>query len=216
MSVCNVWVSDGNVLVAVDTAGRSYRPENDYRGEPGSNFSKILTIPHSGVLFACRGEKVLFYDVFRQAYLDHEADNSFDALVSRTPGFIAETLARIPGDKPDEVECVLELYVIGWSDRLERMCAELFIFGPTMETQHTPAEELGATVVPIAEGEEEAAQAMPRMSTPETFVPDLFELVNRQVAYGRHEYPDVAFGGDLILAEVRRYTINLHNLGPLE
>lgn len=208
MSLCNIWADKQSALVAVDTASLSW-PER----KPG-HMSKLLVISHASTVLAFRGERMMFTLLFLQ--VTHLA-NSFDEVVDILPDrlkHLSATAEALPdGSTPD---CTIELYAIGWSDRLERMSVMRFLYVKGSEVEMDDLSDSSVVLSPCASQEEtEFGYLLPTREDID-FVAEVKAFMARQAEFGRQTHADVAFGGNLILATVHKGRTTVEDLGPIE
>lgn len=206
MSIVNLWRDDNGILVVVDTNGRT--PE----GRFGADFSKLVMVPHTRCLLAARGERVLFALFVAQVMASPEFIGSYDQMVPLVP----EMMARMESDEHDEA-MILELYVMGWSDELQRMAARVFKQSPGSELEITDIGTASGYGAPIDEGDmEEEIFSIPFKAVDnQSLKTDILAAVTKQVAWGRKEYPDVAFGGRIFLGRIDRQGMSLDEIGEI-
>lgn len=211
MSICNVWTYQDFAIVATDTKGTS-----------GFEFSKMLTLPHAGVILAFRGQRVSFLIAFGQIFASKQELKSFDDIVPLLSEVTATAGGKVeasPEAKAEAAGSTVQVVVVGWSDRLGRMAAAEAIHEPDKDVVFTPPEELGSAVDPIAAEELEDAWHLPQRTEPTEFPAALLELASRQVAFGRKGWPQHGFGGDLLFATLERRNgqtdLHIQSLGPI-
>lgn len=210
MSICNVWLGQDLAIIATDTVGIG-RPS----GLP-SPFSKVMTVPHTRTVFACRGERMSFQILLNEVAAGEHKLESFDDVAAAMPAIIErvrEISARM--FKPPGVDVTLQVIAVGWSDRLEGMAGAHAVFYPDEEAFHQGPEDFGGLFVPLPEDEVQEVAALPGKPGFD-MARDIHELMARQVTHGRLENPDTGFGGDLIVAIVSRDETIFRNLGPIE
>lgn len=199
MSICDVWTSKDFAIVAVDT-----------KGSGGFEFSKMMPIPHAGVLLAFRGQRITFQLALDLITCWPEQWATFDELVKVLPlateaaGKKIEAIPDAPSGTDSRGGIELQVVAVGWSDRLQRMAATEAVFVPGKEVEVSLPEEFGGIVTPCAPEEEEAAWRLPFDTEPGEFQTALMDLAARQVAYGRKHWPQHGFGGKLLFATLSR------------
>ena len=207
MSVCNVWTDKATAIVAVDTACARY-PAG--RGE----FSKILPMPHLNSVLAFRGMNVSALAVFLGAM--NGAVSDFDDVVALAPDVFRDIERDGVPRVPDGVDLTLELFVVGWSPRLDRMALARFLYRPGEDLDYSEPDTLGSMLSPCADdAASKDGLEMPFRET-EDLGRDIRDLVESQIVHGRATSPEtITFGGRLLVAILDRYSMRVEDLGEI-
>lgn len=106
---------------------------------------------------------------------------------------------------------------MGWSEDLQRMAVSIYLKKPDEDVQVEEVSVIGGYITPCEAGAmEEAIGGLPFGAPSEQgFHADLVEAMKKQVAWGREEYPDVAFGGRIYLARLDRKGMSLDEIGEI-
>ncbi|MBK1685523.1 hypothetical protein [Rhodoferax fermentans] len=202
MSIINVWLSPERALIATDTATQIVLTGQVFDG------SKLLVIPHAGVVMAQRGHNVYLSTVFSLA-IQHLDISDLDTLCDAMPAmletankFICENLTANMTATQREQMGRQEFLLVGNSGG--RVCCRHFI----RESMSDAFEEFEIED-PGYVGCWDLAWGYPSedVSTPESMA----DLVKIQVQKHREALPGAAIGGRLMLAEVTQAGIRLHN-----
>lgn len=207
MSICNVWTSREGGVVAVDTACARY-PEG--RGE----FSKVLPMPHLNALLAFRGMNASALAVFLSAMNGGVRD--FDDVVALAPGVFREIEHEGVPRVPEGVDLTLELFIVGWSPRLDRMALARFLYRPGEDLDYSEPDTLGSMLSPCADAEASEDGLMVPFRETDDLGRDIRALVEAQIEHGRKTNPDtITFGGRLLVAIIDRYSMRVEDLGEI-
>ena len=198
MSLVNVWIEQNKALVAVDTNGLGLV-------ETGENeeWSKLLTIPHIGAVFAARGQRLTFINLFAQCSFAFNG-LTFDHLIESLPSLIKSVISLTPNDMKD-MDMTTDVYVIGWSPKQQRISA--YQYNINIAEQRWSASEI--TNCRIAPGGN--ISSVPVLDTIEAMV----DIANKQITYVREEFPGTPIGGRLLIAEITKDSISIQTVSNL-
>ena len=196
MSLLNVWVGKNRALVSVDTDG--IMPNGEHH-----DFSKLITLPHAGAVFAGRGDRVFLESLFQYYYFG-TGTFGFDEIVEHLPraiGKVLEYQQSLPGfsDSGD-----YQIVIAGWSEKTKRM-AGYFAHGLFRVGEAPVVEKLGQRVMP-GDPWSDRPQDVP-LPNEET---NHLILAAVQAKWLREQ--GTAGGGRLILADLQRNQITLKSL----
>lgn len=196
MSIFQAWIEQDRALVAVDT--------NGYKSNGGqSEMLKLAVLPLANAVMACRGSQLAFFQVLAQAWLV-PGHNSFDKLVAALPSLIAWAGEQFPASVPDDAaQC--ELHLVGWSDAQQRMAGLSYLIDLKAKTAEHGGEMGRNRIGPGS-----------TRQTPKEFDDDVaMTLARQQLAWLEANAPDEVTGGRLLVAEIRRGSIETRDLGRI-
>lgn len=202
MSLIQIEVEDDRARCAVDT--RITRVEDPNTPTPES--SKMCAIPHAGCLVAGRGGIAAFWTL-SSAIPCLPWLRDFDSITERMPSvveWIAQN-ARIPADG---FEPVIEFFVIGWSDASQRMSLAVFNIDLRNNLCVRTSHDRGVVGPPPSDG---CTHRYRGMATDDA----MHELAQLQLQNMAEIAPDEVTGGRLLVAEVTRHEIRIHDAGPI-
>jgi hypothetical protein len=202
MSILNAFISPKRVRVMVDTfAASSAIGQN-------SHMSKLLALPHSGVVVGARGQQMLFSWIFSDMHMSMAED--YDAVVQKLPSILSTVTDRffdLCRAKGIDTWGGLELVVAGWSNAADRMLGIRFERWPT---------DSSFKAVPI-----ESHSLGPNVQLPDRHdlpnsVAQMTALAKEQVNTLKAMIPGAAVGGRLLLAEAARDSMSIRTIADLE
>lgn len=186
MSLLNVRITPAQALIAVDTDG--INPAGQHY-----EISKLLALPHAGVVFAFRGDRRFPFDVFAHAFLAF-GEATYDQIER---GMVPIMGAVIHQHREAKIPAMpFQIVIAGWSAARRRVCGSIY-HGDTGE-DGVDHDELGARVIPW--------DADVPLKTPET-PEDMAALAQRQVAWLRGK--KTAGGGRLLIAIVTEKEVRI-------
>jgi hypothetical protein len=199
MSLVQVWLEDERARVAVDTC--VYRTAPGVGEEVGVG-SKLIALPHAGLVLAFRGADLAFFQVFAQLYLT-AGNDSFDETVGVLPVRVQHAASQFPrGLSPMASSC--ELHVVGYSRKEQRFASVLF----EVDLRAGKAEATPLTgPCRVAPG----FNSVPALSTDE----GMMELARAQLAWMRDNEPKRATGGRLLVADVTHASVSIRDVGEI-
>lgn len=216
MSLLNVWVSPTRALVAVDTlAAADWGPDIGVK----LHTSKMLALPHAGVLLAGRGHNAVLGGVF--IALASTLSSDLDGIDAVMPQLMGKNVARIVAkrremgfDRPEISK--QQLVLCGFSTRRGQMVALLYTIddeGPASRT------EIGGDGVGgdwLSAWDAAAQGEAPIPDSPDA----MREVMRQQVQHLRVALPEATLahsttGGRAIVAELGRGSIFIRDTGPL-
>lgn len=213
MSIFAVWAGGETALAFVDSLGVEVEGRRTT-----SHQSKMVPLVPANTLVIHRGGSLHFGHVFLRLLSSDKPHGSFDELVDLLPGVLAGLPDAFPEPLYPGCEADLELVLVGWSDRLERMAFSIsrYSFGST-PTVGDPVCDSGA-IVPIDAADLERAQELPFQAGSGDLVESLKALAIDMIAYGRRTESrnEMGFGGNMVLAQVTRNRITVTDCGPIE
>lgn len=196
MSIVQVWIAQDRALVAVDTAGYWNSGER-------VEGAKFAILPLANSVMACRESQLAFFQVFAQVWLGPD-NSSYDKLAREMPNFIEWASAQWNPTMPDAA-AVCELHLVGWSDSQQRMAGVSFEFNLKSKAIKALGEIRRCRIGPPSTAE-----------TPEQFDDDVaMTLARQQLAWLEANAPDQVTGGRLLVAEIRRGTMETRDLGSI-
>lgn len=216
MTLLNVWVGADRALVGVDTCARPTHPKwAALTGVPPQlDVTKVFPLAAAGAIVAGRGVSGLIWAVHLRCLA---TPGDFDTLVAAMPTILRwadrDYRRMVPFWSRWGADGALQLALVGWSPRQERMCGA--IFSRTAAGHAFERLDLGGEG---SEGGDESddwiAPWEPEQG--EAPVPDtpgnMLDLVIRQM---NHAPADAPIGGRLIVAELRRDVLTVQTLAEL-
>lgn len=195
MSLLNAWTSDDQAIIAVDTDGAAADGER-------LPTSKLLTIPHLGVVLALRGQAVFFHYVYLHCLSG--GFDTFDQLDDALPDILADVDMKVPRALLTEnAPAGNVLVVVGWSDRNNAITGRQFVKRDDMA--EFSASDFGMHIAPWHE-------SMPDI---EKIPANVEEIARAQVAWMRSEFGPTSCGGRLLLTRIKKCSITTEGLNVL-
>ena len=201
MSILNVWISPERALIASDSEAAAV-------DGPGARVSKFFTIPHLDVVIGHRGCAQYFCfmaSVLQMLSLARDIETILDTLPAYLSPMIEQTKLAMTthyGWKKIDTDLVdgESLVVVGWSHKQGRMVAREF-------TQMTLAEGFVVRDIDpcyISPYDESINQGeYPENAT------SMEKLVRAQVRLIKDKEPKAAAGGNLMLCQLRRGSVQI-------
>lgn len=197
MSLIQCWIEDDRARVAVDT-----------RANPGGAFSdsdemsKLIPLPHAGVVVAFRGSMLGFFNLLAQLLLT-QGNGGFDEISSALSRRVSDAHSRWPEGLPPEAG-KFEFWMVGYSAQVARMACMV-------------------SAVSLAHGTSDAVEIKSNAPHAPGFklIPNLgddagmHELARRQVEWMREHSSAEATGGRLLIAEITRDSILVRDAGRI-
>jgi len=199
VSLIQIEVQHGYARCAVDTRITGAQVPD----LPTPEASKMFAIPHAGCLAAARGGIVAF--AFVSAVLMGPRTHDFDSIVEN----LSETVSQISQGFPASgCEPVLQFFVIGWSNASHRMDVAGFeIDLRNNRCERTPVEQrLIGPPLPL-----DCRYGFHGLATDDA----MHEVARLQLQSMTEIDPQGVTGGRLLVAEVTRHEIRIHDAGPI-
>jgi len=208
MSLLNVLLSSDSATVYVDTevvVTQDFSRESLRAGQTG-HASKLLMLPSCNALIASRG--TLGFLGLLACDLLSRMNDGFDALLTAAPKDLRacyETCRRLGETLALDQQTFeqQEIAYVGWSERLQRMTATVFL----QESTIAGFEQLeidGPWIGPW----DDSWGCYPDPANDEAEV----ELAMKQVQLGRAMFPAGPLGGHLVRAKVRRHEFDIRQV----
>lgn len=196
MSLLNAWVGKTRAMIGVDTD--SITPEGEH-----FDTSKLLILPHAGVVFAGRGDR-LFVEALFQYFYRGTGTIRFDEVaehLSNAIRAVIEHMRSLPGFSSEQD---YQVVVAGWSEKLQRMSG-YFAHG-VFDVNATPAiDKLGQIVMPH-DPWLDCLREIPTPKEPES------HLILAAVQSKWLRQQGTAGGGRLVLAELTQDQVTVRTL----
>lgn len=211
MTILNVWVGRDRALVGVDTLG--VVPDGPAgRGVPARcELTKLFPLVAADCLVAGRGDAGFIWSVYLGCLGTVPA--TFDTLAAAMPNILQAAVHVYEAMQPAQTRRPaggLQLALVGWSPRQERMCGVVFsraAAGQPFERLVLGGDGGEESDDWIAPWEDEQGEA-PVPDTPGA----MLDLVLRQVGHAPAGAP---VGGRLIVAELRRDSLTVQTVCEL-
>lgn len=147
-----------------------------------------------------------FAIAFAGLFAHKEPLSSFDDIAGQLEATVPEAgqaVEKMPGFGESGTDSTIQLVAVGWSERLQRMAIAQAIYEQGKEVHFDGPEVIGAMVEPCDPAEANEALQLPYRDDG-NFREDLLKLAAKQVKYGRAGWPELGFGGDLLVATIAR------------
>ena len=213
MSILNVWVTPDRALIGVDTEGR------DLYGNSGE-IAKLFPLPHLNAVLAFRGTTRFSADLHASVA---SSGVGFDSVLDGLPRYLPVCMTKIRGlvawsrlvhritslwtrrAMPDFNDALQQDVVfVGWSEKQQRvigwqwLCNDLEVTSREISPYH---------IAPWAD----SLQGLPDPSE----TGSMARLIRQQCNLLRSTEPGVATGGRILIAELRRGSVNISSPGVL-
>ncbi|MBS0216381.1 MAG: hypothetical protein JSR50_11590 [Proteobacteria bacterium] len=200
MSLIQTWIEQDHALVAVDTIGHGIGAwDGDVR-----TMTKLFPFPTANMLIACRGSEIAFLSLIG-AFFGDGGVRDIDQAIDTFPDRVARAGSQFDGYPVTEEMTKGELWMVGWSDRVNRMlgaCREFNLAGGRIlnpEAGLLPQAMLAPGVSPVL---------------PLTNDHVMLDTACRQLG-AMKDLGGAVTGGDLMVARVERGRIEIRNAGPI-
>lgn len=198
LSIVNITMGKERALIGCDTACCYDAPDGKRLGQ----MSKLLVLQGMGVVMAFRGQRHMFHQIVNRSLFDNEPD-CFDSLVDQLPAIINDAK---PHYVAFEFESNLELYVVGWSHRFEKITGASYQIDPDGILKASNIDTWRYSVAP-----EVPEDPLPVLDTHEK----MFAYAQRQTAMHKADDPEAVIGGRYFIADVTREQILVSFAGDL-
>jgi len=202
VSLIQIEVQYGYARCAVDTRiTRAQVPDL-----PTPEASKLCAIPHAGCVTAGRGGIAAFWTL-NSLILRMPSLHDFDSIVEGMSGMV-DWLAHNIQIPTDGFDSVIEVFLLGWSDAARRMNASRFeIDLRNNRCERTP---VGQRLI-TPPWPRDCRYGFHGLATDDA----MLEVAQQQLQWMTENVPADATGGRLLVAEVTRHEIRLHDAGPI-
>lgn len=202
MTLLNVFVDADRALVAVDT-----RTKVQFPGEEPHESSKLLLIPHSGLLIAGRGY-IAFLAEVQNSLAVSTGDVHLDVALGFMPQLLKHaeqlTVTRFP-PQPDDPYAFgpQQILVVGWSREHSRMLAVNFL----QKEAGDGFDRIDVECMSAAPWDEAGQGPYPALNTQA----GMKAAARSQVRFFNPRHPDQPLGGRLVVAEVTRQSMSVRS-----
>lgn len=190
-----MWVSQARALVSVDTTSATLD------GKRSGEASKMMYIPHAGVLVAVNGYLPALPSLFSWLYNNFQDDLSIDGIPDWMPAQI-----NAPEIRPHVEGTGLVVAFVGFSHQAKRFrCFRIALHGGH---EFSTREVLDRFLLP---GDPWSPADLP---SPDNKTRSL-SIAKRQVEWARRSAPGEPIGGRLLLGELTREGARIYEAGHL-
>jgi hypothetical protein len=202
VSLIQIEVQYGYARCAVDTRiTRAQVPDL-----PTPEASKLCAIPHAGCVTAGRGGIAAFWTL-NSFILRNPSLHDFDSIVEGMSGMV-DWLAHNIQIPTDGFEPGIEVFVLGWSDAARQMN----VVGLKIDLRNNRCERIPMGRSAIAPPRPlDCRYGFHGLATDEA----MLELAQQQLQWMTENVPADATGGRLLVAEVTRHEIRIHDAGAI-
>lgn len=199
MSLVQIWIEKDKARVAVDTV--VYRCSAPGAELVKSESSKLLALPHAGVVLAYRGVDAAFFQVLQQVFLS--GDSGYDAIAHSMPERVRDATTHVPPEVPREATSC-EVHLVGYSACRAAFAATSYAVDLSAGKCESRPLSGPCRLVP-------GFASAPELGTNEA----MLSVARQQLAWMEINTPREATGGRLLVAELTREGISLKTAGGL-
>ncbi len=198
MSLLQIYVNETSASIAVDTNAHGM-----LANQSGGlrEVSKLMPIPHAGVVLAYRGSDVAFFNLFAQFMLGQDWSD-FDSGKDVLPLKCSHAMTQFPEALPHELGRA-QIVIAGYSKRLRRMAASMFRIDIAAGATELDRDVTNGACAPYGSEVFEGSDA------------GMLAFAATQVAWMKANEPGQATGGRLLCAELKPGSITIRDVGPI-